>query len=831
MNTHRWNRAALSAALLLAGLGFSGCDRPLPSAAVQDEARVAGRGPETFPAADENYFRDMDGGVELSAAEVKGRNSWLVWTGGNDRFWDQLSHISVGTVDFLKTVSSHPALPAKRADRWEQLGLVNEPCFTQASGPDTERHGLWLDKRGSDCAPDPFADTKKYPGVTLGARGKNVPVGSYYGEPSGVLGLRLFPNPAFDEAAAKKWDSKRYYEDASYYESKDLIRPYRVGMSCAFCHVGPNPVNPPADAENPKWENLSSGVGAQYFWVDRIFVWKRDESSFPYQIFHTSRPGALDTSFISTDNINNPRTMNALYLLGARLEQARQTGKEKLAGGELDNKQFHQFAQTKPFGDLFQAPDTVFTPRVLKDGSDSVGALGALNRVYLNIGLYSEDWLLHFNALVGGKRITPIQVANAQKNSTYWQATEQQTPDMALFFLKSTDAHKLKDAPGGAAHLSQDADQLAQGKKVFGENCAKCHSSKLPTPLVGLTGNGCAGPNYLACFKDYWKWTKTDEFKKRMVEIVQADNFLDQNYLSTELRVPVTLLQTNACSPLATNALRGNIWDNFSSQSYKALPSVGTITVHHPITGEPRQYQMPAGGRGYTRPPSLVSLWSTAPFLLNNTVGRFESSPSVEARLRSFDDSIEKMLWPEKREKDPVFGDRNEPGMGLIDRTSAQSYLRVPTGYLPEALQDGRGVLERFLPWLYGGEGIEIGPIPKGTPINLLANLNPLSESMAPAERVTHASKVLGFVKKAKNDLKQLPKGASNEEARKVFANLVPSLLELNKCPDFVVNRGHYFGTNLYNEPADWSDTPRTEPAKGLSDQDKRALIAFLKTF
>ena len=40
---------------------------------------------------------------------------------------------------------------------------------------------------------------------------------------------------------------------------------------------------------------------------------------------------------------------------------------------------------------------------MLKDGSDSVGALGALNRVYLNIGLFSEEWLLHFNPLVGGK--------------------------------------------------------------------------------------------------------------------------------------------------------------------------------------------------------------------------------------------------------------------------------------------------------------------------------------------------------------------------------------------------------------------------------------------
>ena len=114
------------------------------------------------------------------------------------------------------------------------------------------------------------------------------------------------------------------------------------------------------------------------------------------------------------------------------------------------------------------------------------------------------------------------------------------------------------------------------------------------------------------------------------------DDFLDGNYLSSELRVPVTLLQTNACSPLATNALAGNIWDNFSSQSYKDLPSVGTITWYHPYTGEAKNFVMPAGGRGFTRPPSLVSLWSTAPFLLNNSVGKFNYDPSVDSRMDSF---------------------------------------------------------------------------------------------------------------------------------------------------------------------------------------------------
>jgi hypothetical protein len=75
--------------------------------------------------------------------------------------------------------------------------------------------------------------------------------GSYYGEPTGIVGLRLFPNPDFDEKAAKEWDIVRYYEDPSYYNRKDLVKPYRVGMSCGFCHVGPNPIKPLADPEHP----------------------------------------------------------------------------------------------------------------------------------------------------------------------------------------------------------------------------------------------------------------------------------------------------------------------------------------------------------------------------------------------------------------------------------------------------------------------------------------------------------------------------------------------------------------------------------------------------
>ena len=79
-----------------------------------------------------------------------------------------------------------------------------------------------------------------------------------------------------------------------------------------------------------------------------------------------------------------------------------------------------------------------------------------------------------------------------------------------------------------------------------------------------------------------------------------------------------------------------------------------------------------------------------------------------------------------------------------------------------------------------------------------------------------------------------LPANASDEEARKVFHDkgLVEPLLELSKCPDFVVNRGHYFGTEEFNKTEGLSDDEKFFGKEAaLSDEDKTALIEFLKTF
>jgi hypothetical protein len=323
----------------------------------------------------------------------------------------------------------------------------------------------------------------------------------------------------------------------------------------------------------------------------------------------------------------------------------------------------------------------------------------------------------------------------------------------------------------------------------------------------------CNGKDYLGCWTRYWAWTKTDAFKSSMRQIALADDFLKDNFLSTELRVPSTLMQTNMCSPLATNAIAGNIWDNFSSQSYKDLPSVGIVTLRNPLTGGEFDYTMPAGGRGYTRPASLVSLWSTAPFLQNNSVGPFDPSPSVEARMNVFQASIEQMLWPERRKTDDLFTRLNITGAGVgwIQRTTAESYVKVPEGYVPDELRGLLGLGRRLFPFLFKNGEVVIGPIPKDTPVSLITSIDVLGAELSEAQRKEHVKQLLALLQQAKRELKR-----NND----IFASqeVMRAMLALSKCPDYVINKGHYFGTSLLPD----------EP--GLADTEKRDLIGFLKT-
>ena len=94
--------------------------------------------------------------------------------------------------------------------------------------------------------------------------------------------------------------------------------------------------------------------------------------------------------------------------------------------------------------------------------------------------------------------------------------------------------------------------------------------------------------------------------------------------------------------------------------------------------------------------------------------------------------------------------------------------------------------------------------IPKGTPINLLANINPETDPKDLVALCLKLKKAFAEIK-----LKNLDEAATAEVLK---TEVGPALFKVSKCPDLIEDRGHYFGTSL-------------------PDADKLALIEFLKTF
>ena len=108
-----------------------------------------------------------------------------------------------------------------------------------------------------------------------------------FGFSSGVVGLQLFKNRKFD---AKNWSVDKYLKDASSVEP-----PYLVGMACTLCHTAFNPNRPPKNAAEPKWENLDSHIGSQYFREGMLFGYDMPKDSFAWHYLHHQSPGTSDT--------------------------------------------------------------------------------------------------------------------------------------------------------------------------------------------------------------------------------------------------------------------------------------------------------------------------------------------------------------------------------------------------------------------------------------------------------------------------------------------------------------------------------------------------------
>jgi hypothetical protein len=882
--------------------------------------------------------------IGIDACEVLGRNTWMLWAGGNEGFWDWLSR-QYGFIDLLRLVDAQ-----QRSTRFQTGGLINEPGMQEPSGPD--EFGLWLDEPrdarvrdlrrqyirrafGLDSSAGPSQGGGGVYGIQPTGRSMtNYPEGTaydpqfpppeIYGLSSGVVGLRLFPNPNFDTKAQKRW-KEACGEDAAragcqaYYGNPDgdpnLIRPYRVGMSCAFCHASYHPLNPPRDLVNPEWVNISGNIGAQYLRPRVAFGNLLRPENFVYHILDSQPPGTIDTSLIASDNINNPNTMNSVFNLPQRALVSFRNPKEQQsaasaslpsiwvnprnapgtpdpvpdfwrqifakapAGARLGTKEpLDTIDLTAELEDSNSAQRRV--PRILVDGADSIGAYGALARVYLNIGTNYEQWITLHETVLGFLPQKPFTLDGARRHSVYWHATQLRVAPLRDYFLKVTPPMPVLQAGSEEERPAIDTALLDRGRRVFARNCIVCHSSIQPRERheemeqFARTHGG-----------QFWehnpgRWLSDPAYITWADEAVKREDFWRFNYLSTDYRVPINLVNTNACRAVATNAVTGNMWEDYASQSFRSMPSQGPIPFFNPYLGAnggnttftPRHATPPrapasGGGPGFYRVPTLVSIWATAPYLHNNSLGLFNNDPSVKGRLAAFEDGMRKLLWPERRLASSSYNDatpsRLKSDRGLIWRTTQDSYITISGAYVPQILGPRlpslREVVRRYpqltrLPWwqkplpsavllllafvvltlfagrlltrilgyglliaglfvgafiyFIGGDigGLRIGPIPKGTPVSLLANANPAADRAAMKHAVSTTVSALVELRATHATPKQV------EETMRT--KVAPALMDISRCPDFVMDHGHYYK---------WFDS--------MTDADKEALIELLKTF
>ncbi len=1015
---------------------------------------------------------------------IRGRNTWLLWGGGNETFWNWLQQNGYGLTDYLILMDSR-----QRANRFKSAGLINQPGFTSSAKTIL---GLYLDQpKGGDwrngmLRPPPPRDDNGEPIILpyegsgydepeperYDAQGRamekpvyqpKAPPGhptqlfepwmtladwdnqqrrddsfkdyipeivrsklpqdgldtSIYGYPSGIFGLRLMLNPDFfaktaNAAEARAYWKKqvestngRYYTDTNINADPKLVRPFRVTMSCGFCHVAQHPLNPPVDNAEPEWENLSSIIGAQYWDPQAANANLRMKPDFLYHFLKSQAPGSIDTSLVSTDHINNTNVINPIFDVPSRLARALEKpselqSRENLMLPSIENPE----TSSNPDGPVKQR----HFPMVLGPGEDSIGILGALERVPHNVGVFPEYWLTTGNLVLGYTPQRPFSIEVGRANSVYWNVNvNYRVPYMAKFFdigykgivAKSTSGMKLKDArevvraADGRAALDasgkvarelpgkkwiedeQTRSKLVTGRKVFLDNCAICHSSKLPkgfdlqferaisTSWDKAPKPGEGKPPIYTLPMEYTHWDEfraspaMKDFRDKIAVVAGAapeagkeDEFLKDNFLSNELRIPITLTGTYSGRAMATNAMRGNVWDNYSSETFKTLKSVGDIRYFNPYKveasavkfdpyGTNDQYNdgRKIGGPGYFRPATLISIWATAPFFHNNALGIYNQDPSVKGRLEAFDDAIRKLLWNKERTNFTREGKTylhpgdirsegseaaaNDPG--YIYRLPVDSRIRFQPGFIQPIIQ---GLLVGFVGktfgailftilsfwswvvltllfalliwkghtrhagillllvavgvaaigviaekggwlWLYVAivalagillllargqwrfitravfvtatlvtlfagilvnkfltghlkqvnpvlavlpnswlnadyKGIDLGPIPRGTPVNLLMNLDPDLKKIGKV-----APALVGLTRAI---LKINKEHLSGEQAYEVFAKKAgPALMAASKCPDFVLDRGHWFG-------------------ESLTDEEKENLIVFLKT-
>ena len=578
------------------------------------------------------------GEAGLTPAQRAGREIWYKATAGNDRFHTYTFQQRMGVfIDWFRVLRGD-----QRGQRFRTWGLINDPGCCTPGSPNCPARSLdetygfdWcpgdenlLKFVGKDGYRDPACDFKEAPaspGDPKGHQtGREDACNLAFGTSTGALGLRKFPNPRFDPVAWQKlngrlgsWegydrklsaDPKRADAKTSHLADGSVEPPFRIGMACGTCHIAFNPLKPPADPEHPQWENIRGLVGNQYVRMSEVMVSGMPHDSLEWQVFAHARPGTTDTSAVPTDQINNAGTMNALVNTARRptfkdeaVNRWRKT--DACAAGAREAECWCEPGKPGKCWKKSLEKETVH--HILKGGEDSIGALGAIQRVYFNIGSCAEScWLNHLTDLrqldptARNFGQTPFDMGQCRRDCPNFRAIEDRVSDILAFFLspegtamdlQAARENQRRQARPAARYdyddLLTDLEKqfgkgsVGRGRTVFAANCARCHSS------------GSAPFD-------------TTDFRA-----VDPATGLRSDWLGNDQATPVSEVGTERCRALHSNHLHGHVWEEFASETYRARPAVSNIP-------EPN-----GGGRGYYRNLSLLNLWAFAPFMHNNAIG------------------------------------------------------------------------------------------------------------------------------------------------------------------------------------------------------------------
>jgi len=572
----------------------------------------------------------------------RGRDVWFKGTFGNQ---DEIY------IHFARAAGGpqniwYPWLDTReRKHRFTKYGLINDPDCSEGDASTQ----YW------DRCPDPHS--------------------------SGVLGYRKYhADPTTDASGKVVFDPA-----TSPYRPDELAKNLRhvIGHPCVQCHVGFDPTNPPKDPNQPAWENLSATIGNQHIVQPLMFFQGTPPDSVIRQVLKAGRPGTIDTSLVANDFQNNPGTQNNIM--------------------DFHNRIVRKQRMKDPFtGEIKEG----LTQNVLKGGEDTVGDHLALIRVYVNIGMCTEEcWVPKFpvpGTFFGEKsKQRPFSIEQCAKDCEAWNYADAKMPDLASFLVTGGPTYLLKasDVDGTPGSAFVDLAKVPAGRKVFARECAGCHSSKMAPANIRADKTALARfyDGHVFGSEDYWQYEFTEAERNspafqakylakdarsgalsgalRPRQFAEKDIYA-QDWLGNDEPTPFNIVGTNACRALHDNHNQGHIWEEFSSEDYKQRPSPGSVPavfnrmvpgLGGRVMGERRV----EGGPGYLRNISLLSVWATAPFLHNNAIGEQTTLKdgktidySVRGRVRQFEMAYDELMMSDNTNISP----HRKPKISVTDR-------------------------------------------------------------------------------------------------------------------------------------------------------------------